>query len=132
MSLRSEVIRIYNELIAGAKKISELPSAGALTGAELIETVQSGANVKTTTQAIANLSGGGGGGTWGSITGTLSNQTDLQAALDAKSAIVSPTFTGTPAAPTAADGTNTTQIATTAFVINHTVGSDLYLYSTQY
>jgi len=29
-------------------------------------------------------SGGGGGGTWGSITGTLSNQTDLQTALDAK------------------------------------------------
>jgi hypothetical protein len=28
--------------------------------------------------------GGGGGGTWGSITGTLSDQTDLQAALDAK------------------------------------------------
>ena len=28
----------------------------------------------------------------------------------------SPTFTGTPAAPTAAQGTNTTQIATTAFV----------------
>jgi hypothetical protein len=27
---------------------------------------------------------GGGGGTWGSITGTLSNQTDLQNALDAK------------------------------------------------
>jgi hypothetical protein len=33
---------------------------------------------------------------------------------------LSPTFTGTPAAPTAAAGTNTTQIATTAFVIaNH-------------
>ena len=30
------------------------------------------------------LSAGGGGGTWGSITGTLSAQTDLQAALDAK------------------------------------------------
>lgn len=28
--------------------------------------------------------GGSGGGTWGSITGTLSNQTDLQSALDAK------------------------------------------------
>jgi hypothetical protein len=28
--------------------------------------------------------GGGGGGTWGSITGTLSDQTDLQSALDAK------------------------------------------------
>lgn len=31
---------------------------------------------------------------------------------------VSPTFTGTPTAPTAATGTNTTQIATTAFVQN--------------
>ena len=30
--------------------------------------------------------------------------------------LASPTFTGTPAAPTAATGTNTTQIATTAFV----------------
>ena len=31
---------------------------------------------------------GGGGGTWGSITGTLSNQTDLQSALDGKAALV--------------------------------------------
>lgn len=31
--------------------------------------------------------------------------------------LASPTFTGTPAAPTAAVGTNTTQIATTAFVL---------------
>ena len=30
------------------------------------------------------FSGGGGGGTWGSITGTLSSQTDLQSALDSK------------------------------------------------
>ena len=30
--------------------------------------------------------------------------------------IVSPSLTGTPTAPTAATGTNTTQIATTAFV----------------
>lgn len=33
-----------------------------------------------------------------------------------KANIVSPTFTGTPAAPTATLGTNTTQLATTAFV----------------
>lgn len=32
--------------------------------------------------------------------------------------LASPTFTGTPAAPTAAASTSTTQIATTAFVIN--------------
>lgn len=33
---------------------------------------------------------GGGGGTWGSITGTLSNQTDLQNALNAKDTISDP------------------------------------------
>ena len=33
---------------------------------------------------FSTTTGGGGGGTWGSITGTLSAQTDLQAALDAK------------------------------------------------
>ena len=36
--------------------------------------------------------------------------------LAASAPTASPTFTGTPAAPTAASGTNTTQIATTAFV----------------
>lgn len=36
--------------------------------------------------------------------------------LAAKAPLASPTFTGTPAAPTAAPGTNTTQVATTAFV----------------
>ena len=40
----------------------------------------------------------------------------IQTQLDTKSPIASPTFTGTPAAPTAGAGTNTTQIATTAFV----------------
>uniref|UniRef100_UPI0040478540 hypothetical protein n=1 Tax=Algoriphagus sp. TaxID=1872435 RepID=UPI0040478540 len=39
-----------------------------------------------------------------------------QAALDLKAPLASPTFTGTPLAPTATLGTNTTQIATTAFV----------------
>ena len=60
--------------------------------------------------------GGGGGGAWGTITGTLADQTDLQSALNAKAPLASPTFTGTPAAPTAAAGTNTTQLATTAHV----------------
>lgn len=36
--------------------------------------------------------GGGGGGSWGSITGTLSDQTDLQSALDLKAPLTSPTF----------------------------------------
>ena len=40
----------------------------------------------------------------------------LQTQMDTKSPLASPTFTGTPAAPTASAGTNTTQLATTAFV----------------
>lgn len=38
--------------------------------------------------------------------------------ISGKANLASPTFTGIPAAPTAANGTNTTQIATTAFVQN--------------
>lgn len=33
---------------------------------------------------VSDLEGAGGGGTWGTITGTLSNQTDLQTALNLK------------------------------------------------
>lgn len=44
------------------------------------------------------------------------SQKAVKTAMDLKAPLASPTFTGTPAAPTPADGTNTTQIATTAFV----------------
>lgn len=40
----------------------------------------------------------------------------IASAVASKADTASPTFTGTPAAPTAASGTNTTQLATTAFV----------------
>jgi len=62
MSLRSEVIRIFNELVAGGKKITELPDADTLVGGELLEIVQDGTNRKTTAQTVANLGSGGGGG----------------------------------------------------------------------
>jgi hypothetical protein len=42
---------------------------------------------------------------------------DIQTQLNNRSLIASPTFTGTPAAPTAAVDTNTTQIATTGYVV---------------
>lgn len=42
--------------------------------------------------------------------------TAQQTALDLKANLASPALTGTPTAPTAADGTSTTQLATTAFV----------------
>lgn len=41
---------------------------------------------------------------------------NAQTQLDAKAPLASPTLTGTPTAPTASVGTNTTQLATTAFV----------------
>jgi len=40
----------------------------------------------------------------------------IASAISSKADTASPTFTGTPAAPTASSGSNTTQIATTAFV----------------
>lgn len=42
------------------QKISELAAAAALDGSESVEVVQGGVNVKTTTQDIADLGGGGG------------------------------------------------------------------------
>jgi hypothetical protein len=47
---------------------------------------------------------------------SIAQVTGLQTALNAKAALVSPALTGSPTAPTATAGTNTTQIATTAFV----------------
>lgn len=41
---------------------------------------------------------------------------DIKTKLAAKAPLASPALTGTPTAPTAAPGTNTTQLATTAFV----------------
>jgi hypothetical protein len=40
---------------------------------------------------------------------------NIATAISTKADLASPTFTGTPAAPTASPGTNTTQVATTAF-----------------
>lgn len=91
------------------------------TGDTLVGTasVAAGAVTKICTQgAGGNWYAGSGGSTpaWGGITGTLSAQTDLQTALNALAPLASPTLTGTPSAPTAAGGTNTTQLASTAFV----------------
>jgi len=63
-------------------KITELPPASLpITTGVKFEAVQAGINV----QVDADNMPGSGGGAWGTITGTLSAQTDLQAALDLKS-----------------------------------------------
>lgn len=63
---------------------------------------------------LMNPSSSAGGGTWGSITGTLSSQTDLQAALDAK-AEAWKTVPGTP-----------TRVSDTQFTITDTANANLY------
>nr|WP_318013299.1 terminase family protein [Mesorhizobium sp. B263B2A] len=62
----------------------------------------------------------------GGVSTTFDTLAEIAAALGLLAPIASPTFTGAPAAPTAAPGTNTTQLATTAFVassINYSTGN---------
>lgn len=74
------------------KKISELPLATTpLAGTEEQEIVQGGVNKRVAVSEV-----GGNSGAWGSITGTLSDQTDLNSALGLKAALASPALTGTP------------------------------------
>lgn len=61
MSLRSEVVRIVNELLANSKKITELTTASSIVGDELVEVVQDGVNKKV---AVSNIGGGGGTAYW--------------------------------------------------------------------
>ena len=60
------------------------------------------------------------------------NTTDMTSALALKANLASPTFTGTPKAPTASNGTNSTQLATTAFVQNTLASNGLFASSNIY
>lgn len=81
----------------------------------------------STTDDFRNIAYGVAGGSAGTTASAVSfvpagtvAATNVQAAIEEvdleKATIASPTFTGVPAAPTAEAGTNTTQLATTAFV----------------
>ena len=74
---------------------------------------------------------------WGNIVGNLQDQEDLRQALSEKAGKVSPTFSGTPIAPTAPTDTRNNQIATTEFVQNAIEGAgselpDQYGHAGQY
>jgi hypothetical protein len=69
----------------------------------------------------------GGGGTWGSITGTLSNQTDLQSALDAKLSLTGGSMSGDIIWPAVGTGSDS-QIGTFGFgTENVTLGQTAYV-----
>jgi hypothetical protein len=61
---------------------------------------------------VVFCAGGGGGATWGGITGTLSSQTDLQSALDAASVYPPGHLKGLTLSNNATDATNDIDIAT--------------------
>ena len=98
------------------KRGTTVPTAGQLIVGELaINTTTGGVYTKTDAGGVVAV-GIEGAVSWGSINGTLSNQTDLGTALGLKADLASPTFTGNPQAPTPATSDNDTSIATTAFV----------------
>jgi hypothetical protein len=79
-------------------------------------------NATTHTLTATNLAGAGAGITnlqSANLVGNIpeSQVTNLVSDLATKAPLASPTFIGTPTAPTATVGTSTTQIATTAFVL---------------
>ncbi len=83
------------------------------------ETVITAENLNDIQDAIIDLEQSGTITVDSALSSTSENPVQnkvINQALGAKAPLASPTFTGTPKAPTAAAGTNTTQIATTAFV----------------
>lgn len=84
-------------------KTGDRPGNELMTSTSTINPVQSllvsGSNIKTINNSSiigsGNLVVSGDGASWGAITGTLANQTDLQNALNLKAPLASPTFTGT-------------------------------------
>ena len=62
--------------------------AGKFTG--LSQEIDTAMLAVLVSEASGVVAGGGGSGAWGSITGTLSDQTDLQSALDAKASSLAP------------------------------------------
>lgn len=113
-------------------RIAQLPAGSALGDEDIVPVVQGGVTKRTSLAGIKTFVGASSGVSQGTLdaaiatlaaqkanvvhTHVVSDVTGLQTALDAKAPLAGPTFTGVPTAPTATGGTNTTQIATTAFV----------------
>lgn len=90
---------------------TDLPTAGSTSanlGVAWFSTglTVTGGAVTANVYSVAGLTGA-----------SAASATTLAAALTTLAPLASPTFTGVPAAPTAANGTNTTQLATTAYVL---------------
>lgn len=108
--------------------VSATDYAPATTGTSILKAssggfanAASGTDYAPATSGSSLLKANGSGGFSNAVAADIptiaeSQVTSLTTDLAAKAPIASPTFTGTPAAPTAGSSTNTTQLATTAFV----------------
>jgi hypothetical protein len=111
--------------LAGSGAFVDVTSAQSVSGAKTFSTVpKSGQDASAATDLVrksqfdASLAGKAAS----AHVHALSDVSGLEAALTAKAPLTSPALTGSPTAPTAASGTNTTQIATTAFVQQEITG----------
>lgn len=109
---------------------STMPTGGTLyfsnntTGVATIQRNTSTDSINVGSTSLANVTLGSGdsllliavGGIWLGFAGSVSTANSV-AMTNKFAQLASPTFTGIPGAPTAAVGTNTTQLATTAYVI---------------
>lgn len=87
-----------------SSSITQYTDSNARASISLTTNGTSGSATYNPTTGVLNIpsytGGGGGSTTWGSITGTLSSQTDLQSALNAKQGTITLTTTGTSGAAT--------------------------------
>jgi len=110
----ASAVAITGGTIAGATI-----TGGSITGITDLAIADGGTGASTGAGAVSNFG----------ITATIAQlnfvagvTSAIQTQLDAKAPLASPALTGTPTAPTAAAGTNTTQVATTAFVAGAAIG----------
>lgn len=101
-----------NDLVTDANAARPIVAGG--TGATTAEGALSNLGLTVTAAELNTLDGITANVTEINYVGGATS--NIQTQLNAKSPLLSPTFTGAPTAPTASVGTNTTQIATTAFV----------------
>jgi hypothetical protein len=119
------------------RNLDRIAQQAVFIAAEILDAITaegmgvSGVSLTDILARVTALEAGGGGAAWADLTGdpedssalvdyVAAELTDLAGsiatALALKAPLASPSLTGIPSAPTAAPGTNSTQIATTAFV----------------
>lgn len=119
-------------LLLAAPLFAQLvPLSIAVADHRYLKLAGGGSVLGTTTFANVTVSGTctgcSSGVAWGSITGTLSSQTDLQSALNLKAPLASPTFTGHPTiegvTSTGATGTGSLVFATSPTFVTPALGT---------